>query len=119
MYLALCCCVLPMMLNDGKNELIMLKFVPFESKYWMPLHATWIEFKFFKFNSNSWNVIWIPLNWMKIQLDPNSSSIEEKLYVNWCLRFLKSTCSYGLKKNPKKYFQMKDKFSNLFNLGIN
>jgi hypothetical protein len=85
-------------LNDEKKELIMLMFVPFESKYCMPLHATWIEFKFFKFNSNSWNGIWIPLNFHSIQLDPNSSSIEEKWYVNWCIWFLKSTCNYGVKK---------------------
>jgi hypothetical protein len=99
MYWAMCCCVLPMMVKWWKKWIDYVK-----------VGSIWIKIL---------SAIACNLNWMKIQLDPNSNSIEEKWYVNWCVQFLKSTCKYGVKKNSKIFFKWKDKFSNLFNLGIN
>jgi hypothetical protein len=77
------------------------------------------------------NAIWIEVNQMQIlKVDSNfkfhSNSIEKKWDANWCIRYWKSFCAYGI---VKKYFQIhikKDTFPfefpmnwlNIFQFGI-
>jgi len=75
-------------------------------------NLNWIEFKtlnlfqvhWLKFNflSDTWNGIKI-----SISIELKSNSIEEKWDANWCKRYWKPTCEYGVEKKPLKIHKSK------------
>ncbi len=50
----------------GKMNWSCENYVPFKSKYWMTLHATWIEVGF---DSNLIQILKFNLNWIKVSLN--------------------------------------------------
>ncbi len=67
-----------------------LNWIEFKTLNLFQVH--WLKFNFF---SNTWNEI-------KIKI-----SIEEKWYANWCKRYWKHACEYGVEKKPLKIHKSK------------
>jgi hypothetical protein len=86
--------------------------VSFEWKYWMTMHAFWIEFEL---NPNS------KIQFKYIEWNSNSTieiKIELKWNANWWRRYRKSPCEYGVGKRKNKYIDPKRHISMPLYLGM-
>ncbi len=76
-----------------KMSCFLWKLSSIQMKYWMKLHAIWIQFKFNRFKLN-----WIELkcNWVGFQLRRNEMQIGEKGIVNLLINLI--IYDYGVGK---------------------